>query len=63
MKEGVILGEKEDRLRGDCLFEGIKGILLWCFLMPCAVLNGEVKQQMHMMQEVLNEALVEVGEA
>ena len=63
MEGGVIIREEEDWLGGDSSFEGIEGVLLQCFSVPCTVLKGEVKQQMRMMREALDEPLIEVDEA
>ena len=59
----VVVKEEEDRLGGDGSFESVEDVLLQCFSTPCAVLDGEVKQRTCMVREVLNEPLVEVGEA
>ena len=61
MEGGVII--KEDWLRGNSLFEGIEGISLWCFPLPHAILDHEVEEWTFVVREVLDEPLVEVGEA
>ena len=52
MEGGVVIGEEEDGLGDDGSFEGVKGVLLRCFPMPHAILDGEVKQQMWMVRKL-----------
>ena len=40
---GVIVGEEEDWFGGDGLLEGVKGVSLWSFPAPHAILDGEVE--------------------
>ena len=63
MEGRVIIGEEEDWLGGDCLFEGIKGFLLNGIPVPESIFGSEIKERAGMMGKILDEPLVEVGEA
>ena len=63
MEGRIVVREEEDQLGGDGLFEGVEGVLLWCFPLPHAIFNYKIKEWMQVVREVLDEPLVEVGEA